>query len=1180
MAKQYQVRFDILGSLDPSLLAAIQNAQKNLRDLGKLNGKAIANAQKLSAAQSKLANLSQYKDLVRAVQAADKARAQELLTANKALAQQKAAQNQLDVMKASYKELQKIQTRLKADAQTQKNGVELARADLKAAKASGDLNAIKAAQAALQAQQESARRAAQEVKNINAAIKQGQAELKAQQNSVKELGNNFAQSSARAAQLQQQLAQQRAQLSQLRASAPSNLGQVESHLRAEIQATTAALNQEIAALERRNQIFSNFSQRQQDLANAYSNFQNALDTAQSIMTPFKDAADNAMNVEFEMSRVKALTQMRNLKEGDTARVESEMAELTAQVTKLGATTEFTRAEIAQAQGYFGMAGWDTEKILSALPAVVDLASITGDHNIPRTADVFSDLMTAMGLKPGQMMKVGNEMVEATSHFGDAMAYALTQSNMNRESFFEALKYSAPIAATAGLSAGEEIAANMIVANSGLKGSMAGTGMRSGLLTLAGANKKAQAALEEVGMTSSDAQKQMAEAEATFNQLGVTGKSFSQRVMQLGQAFSTMTGDEQLNYAYRIFGKNAATFWTKLLADPQSLIDFAKYADEIDNGYATGWAKDTAAVMRDNTRTEIEYVKSALDALQGAAGDALLPAIRGAAQTFAPLITSAAEFVAQNPALIQACAGLATALATATVAVAGFSLAMAGVRFAQAGWATAGLIFGDLAAKISAASTAMRGLTLANIGAGISGGLTAAANAARMFGAAMLTAARAALAFVFTPVGAILTAIALAAYYAYQNWDRVAPAISRVADIFNNILPAVDNAKNALSTFADAINFDALTNAVSTIADGFGSTLVGAIITAAGAIATALSTVINFALNVHTLLTDVAAQIVNIFSAIKEGDLSGIGDALKNAVSSIGDDLNKIGTDFVSNITNGLSATNAALETYLQPQTVSPVESVAPPPIDTSAAQMNVDALGSSAQNAAAQMQGVEMVGMNLTQAGDAAAQSATQFQTAGETAMTAGTNMQQAGDAALMSVGGFQAMVDGASAVAGALSAKAGEIAAIQINVPQVNYVPMNIGIPSGVAHNAAGGIYPRGEFLTTFAENSAEAAIPLDKSARAINLWTQAGQMLGVLPENKKTAQTPLSSFNLSTFNLPSEPARAEQPISITINVNISGKADEQTVRRGIEQSLPRVRSFAQELAAYRHEQARRSFL
>ena len=489
MAKSYQVSFDILGSLDPSLMAAIQNAQKNISALGKLNGKAIANATKLSAAQSKLNSLSNYKDTLRAVQAASQARAQEALNANRSLAAQQAANKQLAVMKASFKELQKVQARLKANAQLQRNGVDLARAGLRDAKKSGDIAQIKAAQDALQRQQESARRAADEAKKLNAAIKQGKAELRAQQNSVKELGNNFAQSTARAQQLQQQLAQQQNLLNQLRASAPNNLGQAETRLRSEIQATTAALNSEIQAIERRNQVLNNFSQRQADLFNAYNNFQNAVDTARNIMMPFTDAVDNAMNVEFEMSRVKALTQMRNLKSGDNARVEREMAELTAQVTKLGATTEFTRAEIAQAQGYFGMAGWSGDKILSALPTVVDLASITGDHNIPRTADVFSDLMTAMGLKPGQMMQVGNQMVEVTSHFGDSMAYAITQSNMNREAFFEALKYSAPIAATAGLSAGEEIAANMIVANSGLKGSMAGTGMRSGLLTLAGANKK-------------------------------------------------------------------------------------------------------------------------------------------------------------------------------------------------------------------------------------------------------------------------------------------------------------------------------------------------------------------------------------------------------------------------------------------------------------------------------------------------------------------------------------------------------------------------------------------------------------------------------------------------------------------------------------------------------------------
>ena len=55
-------------------------------------------------------------------------------------------------------------------------------------------------------------------------------------------------------------------------------------------------------------------------------------------------------------------------------------------------------------------------------------------------------------------------------------------------------------------------------------------------------------------------------------------------------------------------------------------------------------------------------------------------------------------------------------------------------------------------------------------------------------------------------------------------------------------------------------------------------------------------------------------------------------------------------------------------------------------------------------------------------------------------------------------------------------------------------------GAPN-VYENATGGIYGKGAFLTTFAESSAEAAIPLDGSPRAVSLWSQAGEMLGVSP-------------------------------------------------------------------------------
>ena len=48
MAKSYNVSFNILGNLDSSLLSAIQQTQKAMESLGKLNGKALANVQRLA----------------------------------------------------------------------------------------------------------------------------------------------------------------------------------------------------------------------------------------------------------------------------------------------------------------------------------------------------------------------------------------------------------------------------------------------------------------------------------------------------------------------------------------------------------------------------------------------------------------------------------------------------------------------------------------------------------------------------------------------------------------------------------------------------------------------------------------------------------------------------------------------------------------------------------------------------------------------------------------------------------------------------------------------------------------------------------------------------------------------------------------------------------------------------
>ena len=118
-----------------------------------------------------------------------------------------------------------------------------------------------------------------------------------------------------------------------------------------------------------------------------------------------------------------------------------------------------------------------------------------------------------------------------------------------------------------------------------------------------------------------------------------------------------------------------------------------------------------------------------------------------------------------------------------------------------------------------------------------------------------------------------------------------------------------------------------------------------------------------------------------------------------------------------------------------------------------------------------------------------------------------------------------------------------------------------SIGFEAGssVKENYLGGIYPKGAFLTTFAEKSAEAAIPIDGSTRAINLWKQTGKLLGVYNENISPQFSEPSALNLNalaypnllTENIPKEissynnidfsPIQDAKPIVINNTDNIS---------------------------------------
>ena len=113
------------------------------------------------------------------------------------------------------------------------------------------------------------------------------------------------------------------------------------------------------------------------------------------------------------------------------------------------------------------------------------------------------------------------------------------------------------------------------------------------------------------------------------------------------------------------------------------------------------------------------------------------------------------------------------------------------------------------------------------------------------------------------------------------------------------------------------------------------------------------------------------------------------------------------------------------------------------------------------------------------------------------------------------------------------------------------------------IAANARGGIYRKGAFLTTFAEDSAEAAIPLDGSPRAIGLCV-----------GRDAGDTSLSIVGRGG----AEPAMSAPPISITLNFN--GDTAPEKVKQAVMDAGRQVqRTFAEQMENYRRERGRVSF-
>lgn len=274
----------------------------------------------------------------------------------------------------------------------------------------------------------------------------------------------------------------------------------------------------------------------------------------------------------------------------------ELLNLRDKAKEMGAATKYTATEAADAMSYMAMAGWKTEDMLNGVAGVMNLAAAAG-ADLAAASDIVTDALTGFG-----------EGADQAGRLADIMAAASSNANTNVEVMGETFKYVTPIAGALGYSMEDTALAIGLMANAGVKGTQAGTSLRSIMQRLATDTNSARTVLEGLGVEIMNSDGSMKELNAVIGNLRVV--------------FQGLSEAEQVSIANTVAGTEAMSSFLAIVNSGDE--DFEKLTNSIMN--SAGAAEKMAFVMIDNLAGAQELVSSKAESLKLSLYDRVEPAL--------------------------------------------------------------------------------------------------------------------------------------------------------------------------------------------------------------------------------------------------------------------------------------------------------------------------------------------------------------------------------------------------------------------------------------------------------------------------------------------------------------------------------------------------------------------------
>jgi hypothetical protein len=269
--------------------------------------------------------------------------------------------------------------------------------------------------------------------------------------------------------------------------------------------------------------------------------------------------------------------------------DAEMNQLSNSAKELGASTQFTSKQVVELQTEFAKLGFSTKEILASTKATLDLAASL-DVGLGEAAMIAGSTLRAFGLE-----------AEETQRVVDVMASSTSKSALDYDALRESLKLVAPTSRALNVDIEETTALLATLADNGLKGSVAGTGLSKTFIEL---NKKGiplNEALERVKNSSNSLNEAIDLVGVVGSKSLLTLANNAPKIDTLTESFRNSQGAAQRLAETRL--DNLAGDTTKLGSAWEGFLLSIEDGEGLFNSIARGIVQATTSLLNFITPTE-------------------------------------------------------------------------------------------------------------------------------------------------------------------------------------------------------------------------------------------------------------------------------------------------------------------------------------------------------------------------------------------------------------------------------------------------------------------------------------------------------------------------------------------------------------------------------------------------